>query len=117
MDFFDNAGKAACFLPDGKTLYLWDGKPVAYLREDRVFGFSGRFLGWLERGWLHDRSNHPTLFSANATDGPLRPMKQARPLKGLIKAPPIPSPPQPPPMRPVKSKRWSEICGADYFTQ
>jgi hypothetical protein len=43
------------------TIYLWGGKPVAYLTGDsqagyHVYGFNGEHLGWFLRGviWGHD---------------------------------------------------------------
>jgi hypothetical protein len=43
------------------TIYLWSGKPVAYLTRDsaggfHVYGFNGNHVGWFVRGvvWDHD---------------------------------------------------------------
>ncbi len=37
-----------------KTIYLWDGRAVAYLFEDQVFGWNGRQLGWFANGTVFD---------------------------------------------------------------
>lgn len=47
---FDKNGDARAYITDDfdKTIYLFDGNPVAYLYEDRhVYGINGRHLGWL----------------------------------------------------------------------
>jgi hypothetical protein len=60
---FDSTGKAMSYiaLDDEMTIYLWGGKPVAYLEQDsesgyHVYGFNGKHLGWFDKGaiWGHD---------------------------------------------------------------
>jgi hypothetical protein len=42
------------------TIYLWNGRPVAYLDPDRmegrfsVYGFNGTHLGWYDKGVIWD---------------------------------------------------------------
>ena len=45
-DYFDSKGTAVAYFDDDETLYLWSGKPVAYMDEDSLFGFNGKHLGW-----------------------------------------------------------------------
>ena len=41
----------------GRTIYLWDGLPVAYLyEEEHVYGANGRHLGWFRDDILYN--NH-----------------------------------------------------------
>ncbi|MDM1384583.1 hypothetical protein HX024_18140 [Myroides marinus] len=36
---------------DDKTIYLWNGTPVAYLSDNStIYGFNGKHLGWYEDG-------------------------------------------------------------------
>jgi hypothetical protein len=58
---FDGQGRATAYVAadDGFTIYLWSGKPVAYLDPDRsggfhVYGFNGKHLGWFVRGIIRD---------------------------------------------------------------
>jgi hypothetical protein len=52
---FDKQGKPVAYIAgDGETIYLWDGRPVAYLFEDKVYGFNGKQLGWFSNGTIFD---------------------------------------------------------------
>lgn len=117
MEFFDKQGAATCYSPDGEHLYLWSGKPVAFLYSGKVYAFSGRLLGWLENGWLYDLSNRPALFSADAVGGPVKPVKKVRPVKGVKGVKPVKGVKQVAKVRPVKSLSWSGTANALYFQQ
>jgi hypothetical protein len=64
VSLFNSKGKAAAYIvvDDDMTIYLWSGKPVAYLEPDKraggfdVYGFNGKHLGWFVQGaiWNHD---------------------------------------------------------------
>ncbi len=65
ITLFDGGGRATAYIAveDEMTIYLWDGKPVAYLEpsdagEFHVYEFNGTHLGWLLQGavWSHDGS-------------------------------------------------------------
>ena len=46
---FNKDGDAVAYISDdyNKSIYLWDGSPVAYLYEGQhVYGINGRHLGW-----------------------------------------------------------------------
>jgi hypothetical protein len=65
VSLFDGRGKPAAYIAmdDGLTIYLWDGKPVAYLDSDsvggyQVFGFNGHHLGWFIKGVIWDHTGH-----------------------------------------------------------
>ena len=50
---FDKHGNPVAYIADdyNKTVYLWDGSPVAYIYEgEHVYGINGRHLGW----WLDE---------------------------------------------------------------
>jgi len=56
---FDAQGESVAYLTDDydRTIYLWDGHPVAYLYEQRhVYGFNGRHLGWFIDQILYDEN-------------------------------------------------------------
>jgi hypothetical protein len=55
---FDASGTAVAYIEPGEdlTIYLWSGKPVAYLVEDSIYGFNGKHLGWLRDGIIYDHS-------------------------------------------------------------
>lgn len=58
---FSSTGDAVAYiaLSDDLTIYLWEGKPAAYLTEDsagghHVYGFNGKHLGWFVNGIIRD---------------------------------------------------------------
>jgi hypothetical protein len=62
VTLFNGKGKAAAYIAveDGMTIYLWGGKPVAYLEPDKggggfhIYGFNGKHLGWFVQGVVRD---------------------------------------------------------------
>ena len=66
--FYNRSGSAVAYLDnDAKSIYLFNGLPVAWLSGDRVYGYNGRYLGWYQTGWVYDRSGHPALFTGGAS--------------------------------------------------
>lgn len=44
---FDRGGRATAYIAsDGNTIYMWDADAVAYLVDDKFYGWNGRHLGW-----------------------------------------------------------------------
>jgi hypothetical protein len=65
VTLFNGAGKAEAYiaLSEEMTIYLWGGKPVAYLKEDsaggyHVYGFNGKHLGWFVKGVVRDHQGN-----------------------------------------------------------
>ncbi|WP_295559160.1 4-fold beta flower protein [uncultured Hyphomicrobium sp.] len=111
-------GDVVCYLADGRYLFLWDGKPIAYLTEDqRVYAYDGRQLGWLENGWLYDRGYQPALFSVDATGGPGRPVRKARPIRSTPQRKPAMAVRQVGLAKAKRAFEWSGAVGPAYFAQ
>lgn len=117
MEFFDKSGRPVVYCADGEHLFLWSGKPVAYLSSGRVYSFSGRILGWFEDGWLYDLRNRPALFSKDAVGGPMKPLRRMTPMKAMRSMLPMKSMKSMTPLRPVKSMSWSPVANVGYFAQ
>ena len=117
MEFYDRTGTPTCYLDDDEHIYLWNGIPVGYLYEAKVYSFAGRQLGWFSDGWLYDRSNHPALFSEAATGGPIKPIRKIKPVKGIKKVRPIKSVRAVAIVRSVRSINWSDVSDFSYFEQ
>jgi hypothetical protein len=107
IELFNRQGKATAFC-DGQSIYLWDGSPVAYLLDDNVFAFSGRFIGWLSDGWITDDQGKCLLFEPDAVRGPGKPQRQDKPAKGVPQAKPPRGALQTPPAHPAGSTEWSD---------
>jgi hypothetical protein len=104
---YDSNGNAVAYIADDMTIYLWSGKPVAYLYGGNsgtdVYGFNGRHIGWFEKGYIRDNDG-------NAACGlkavirlpklePLKSLKELKPLKSLRELAPL---------RPLMSMSWSD---------
>jgi len=106
-DLYDGAGRAAGFIGSDGTIYLWSGRPVAYLdryltNDVHVYGFNGRHLGWFARGVIRDHRGD----AACATRDVIR-MPQPGPFKGVREFPPMRQPKEPPPFAPFPTFNWS----------
>jgi hypothetical protein len=88
ITLFNKSGKPVAYIAeDGETVYLWDGRPVAYVWEDKVYDWNGRQLGWFNNGTVFDiyglRSGFIKSKSPIATEmEPLKPQKHLKPSKG-----------------------------------
>ena len=53
---FNSEGEPIAYISDdlNRTIYLWDGHPVAYLYGYHVYGFNGRHLGWFINDIVYD---------------------------------------------------------------
>ena len=53
---FNSWGEPVAYISEEarKTLFLWDGHPVAYLYGHHVYGFNGLHLGWFLNGVVYD---------------------------------------------------------------
>lgn len=89
------------------TIYLWDGKPVAYLsRNDgdfHIYGFNGKHLGWYIKGIVRDHYGNAVGASKNATSmyteyEPYKSYKQYKPYKSYKEYAPY---------KPYLSSSWS----------
>lgn len=62
ISLFNSNGKARAYIAIGEemTIYMWNGKPAAYLESDRgvkgfrICGFNGKHLGWFVDGVVRD---------------------------------------------------------------
>ncbi|MEN9442518.1 MAG: hypothetical protein RLZ33_2595 [Bacteroidota bacterium] len=104
---FDKNGVAQAFITDDQTIYLWDGKPVAYLSNSNnlwhVYGFNGSHLGWYIDGIIYDHSGKPvgaqkSAISTITTTPGFKGMKIMKPMKSMKEMAP---------MKPMLSKSWS----------
>ena len=116
--FYNSKGEAIAYVDrDGKSIYLFNGKPVAWLSKNRVYGYNGRYLGWYQMGWVYDRAGKPALFTSEASGGPVRPARRARPARGARRARPARGARQAAPARPARSTAWSSLSGSYFFGQ
>lgn len=119
VTFYDRRGLAVAWYDDeqeNSAIYLYNGKPVAWISDESIYSYSGTHLGWFIDGWIRDSSGHAVFFTADCSGGPVRPARQPRPAR----APRQPRPPrgarQARPSRPARTTSWSSINGDVFFT-
>lgn len=115
LDFYDSNGKPIAYTDDGEHIYTFSGRPVAYINQDSIYSFSGKYLGRLENGMIRDNDGCVALFSQNATGGPLKPVKQLKPLKGLKALKSLKGLKELKPLKPLSSSTWSRLSGEQFF--
>lgn len=96
--FFDQQNKATAYCDDWENIYLFSGRPVAYVFRDMIYTFSGKHIGWFDNGWIRDMYGYCVLAS-NFSGGmvfnvPVTVVmpsfsspKQSLPLKGIRELP------------------------------
>ncbi|HNR06872.1 MAG TPA: hypothetical protein PKM27_06105 [Saprospiraceae bacterium] len=107
---FNSKGKAIAFLEvsEEQTLYMWSGKPVAYLYkeggETHIYGFNGKHLGWYEEGILYTHDGDAVGF----IEGAMSLFTEFEPIKGFKRFKPSRSFREFPPFKPFFSKYFSK---------
>lgn len=115
LTFFDRNGAPVAYTDDGEHLFSFRGSPVGYLHGESVYSFSGQHLGTFEAGWLRDHAGNAALFSDDAFDGPIKPIKHILPIKSIKHIKPVKGIRQIAPIKPIKSLGWSNLSGEQFF--
>ncbi len=72
ISLYDKDGNASAYIAtnDDWTIYLWDGKPVAYIVNDgqtlHIYGFNGKHLGWYINGIIRAHDGNAVGFKKGA---------------------------------------------------
>ena len=107
-DFYDRAGRASHYIDDNGTFYTWGGRPIGFVQGEELYNYAGQHVGRVSQGWIRDGSGNGVAYSANASGGPLPPLRSLPPLKSL---------PSLAPLRPLPSlplcRRYRHSHGAD----
>jgi len=107
---FDADGRATAYIAEDMTIYLWSGKPVAYLYSDSdhegfdIYGFNGKHLGWFVGGIARDHEGNAACGVKSVV-----PLPQLEPLKSLKELKPLKSLRELRPLRPIFSRSWSDV--------
>ena len=105
VSLFNSEGKATAYVADDDdlTIYLWSGKPVAYLSGDNIYGFNGKHLGWWVKGIIYDHDGNAVGATKNATNI----NTEYEPYKGYKEYKPYKSYKEYAPYKPYFSSSWS----------
>lgn len=117
MTFFNRYGKPIAYSDDNVNIFAFNGQPLAYIFDDKVYAFNGRHLGWFWDGWIRDSQGYCVFFNEYATGGPLKPLKRLLPLKGLKRLLPLKGLRRMAGFRPIKRLAWSNYSDLEFFEQ
>lgn len=113
ITFYNTQGRAIAYLYEEEYVYLYSGKPVAYAYGESLYSYSGKHLGTFTKdGWIRDNQGKCVFFTAEATGGPVKPVKSVKPVKGVR---PVKSVRSVRPARPVKSLSWSQLSSDSFL--
>jgi hypothetical protein len=114
INLYDSGGNAVAYiaLDQDLTIYLWSGKPCAYLVDENIYGFNGKHLGWFRSwGWVYDHDGHVVAALAENFRTPV----QSAPLKGLKELRPLKSLKELKPLKPLFCQDWSSCPAKAFF--
>ncbi|MCP9751200.1 4-fold beta flower protein [Ferruginibacter sp. HRS2-29] len=89
ISLFNSQGIAVAYVDtddDDLTIYLWSGKPVAYISDNNIYGFNGKHLGWWVKGVIRDHEGDAVgatkaASSMNTEYEPYKSYKEYKPYK------------------------------------
>jgi hypothetical protein len=113
---FNKDGKATAYIDtkdEDQTIYLYSGKPVAFISESDVYGFNGKHLGWYEKGIVRDHQGDKIGNTKKAASG----YTQYEPYKSYKQRKPYVSHKSYPPYKPYFSSSWAERSLEDFLVQ
>jgi len=113
VNFYDSTGTAVAYIDTSQdlTIYLWSGKPCAYLDGENIYGFNGKHLGWFHSGIVYDHDGYAVAGVASAFLSPV----QLVPLKGLKQLCPLKSLKELSPLKPLFIREWSATPAQIFF--
>lgn len=115
--YYDRNGTAIVHLHNDH-LFLMNGQPIAFFRNNGVFNLGGKLLGYQEDGWIRDKNSYAVLYTDKHSGvGPLPPIPKVPPIPAVPAIPPVPPIPPIPPIPPVPSYNWSRLSATAFFNQ
>lgn len=117
MTFYDSNGQPIAYAEGDGSIYLFSGEPIAYLDGDSVWSYSGKHLGWFDKGLVRDPDGNTALFTDNASGGPIKPIKAIKPIKGIKGIRPTKGIKEIKSIRPISRLGWSDLSGEAFFCQ
>ena len=112
ISLFNSDGDATAYIDtedDDLTIYLWGGKPVAYMfkksGEFHVYGFNGNHLGWFIDGIIRDHEGD----AIGATKDAIRMYTNYEPYKSYKQYKPYKAYKEYSPYKPYLSSSWSSM--------
>ncbi len=113
--FYNIHGDPIAYSENGIDVYLFDGKPVAYIDDTSIYSFDGKHLGWFIKGWVRDHHGFCVFFTQNASGGPMKSIKSIKPIKSFKMTKPVKNVKEQKPNKPIESLNWSPHSDQNFF--
>jgi len=85
---FGRDGRCVAWLSDD-VVYGVGGRALAFVRQGNVIDFAGRHLGVFDDGWIRDHGGHAVAFRAGAGSGPVKPVRSVAPVRPVRAVTPV----------------------------
>ena len=115
VPLYDKTGAAIAYLDpaDEMTIYMWAGKPVAYVSGKSVYGFNGKHIGWFVDGFIYDSKGKIVAatgktLAVKPKPAPARGLKQIKPIKAIERLAPL---------EPLHGITWSDTATDVFLLQ
>lgn len=69
VTLFDTSGDPTAYFDEDGTIYLWNGKSMAYLDGEAVYGWKGRHIGWFVDGIIYGLDGAQIAYVAERVQG------------------------------------------------
>lgn len=115
MVFYNKTGNPCCYSDDYVHIYSYDGEPLGYIQNGKIWNYEGLYLGLFRNNWVIDSDGYFLFFTENSTGGPVRPVRKLAPLKSLRQLRPLKSIREIPPIAPVTILSWSDRDLKSFF--
>jgi hypothetical protein len=92
---------------------------VAFLqgRPGYLFSYDGRYLGWLQRGYVRDRKGDAVAFLQGARGGPVLPVYSDSAVRPVPLARPVAPQPMPAPSPAAPTRNWSQLSWNQFLIE
>jgi hypothetical protein len=120
VNLYDDRGDVVAYIDydEGRTIYMWDGTPVAFLARDGqdtgIFGFNRTFLGWYEEGVILDKEGYTV---GSRKDALYQFYSEWLPFKGFQQIAPIQPITPFTPLKPFPKNQWANISLGEFLRQ
>jgi hypothetical protein len=111
ISLYDKEGypRAYIDLDNEATIFLWDGKPIAFIEPENtdtcIFNFTGNFLGWYNHGVVYDKNG----YIIGGREGIACTVCMLEPVKGIQQFPPFKPTTSITPIQPIWKNIWSDL--------
>lgn len=92
ITLFDANGEPKAYIEnkENQDIFLWDGRAVSYIYEDKVYGWNGEHIGWFEEGVMTNLHGNPVAYIKEKSPmmpkmEPMKSMKKKKNMKSMRK--------------------------------